>query len=74
MAEVAQGHRGPPSKSLDSDENFKLEHTLFCCELRFVAIYALYGDLWSKKVPFGVKNSVFWVRSALLLGIYCILY
>ena len=24
-----------------------------------------------KKVPFGVKNSVFWARSALLHGIYC---
>ena len=40
--------------SLDSDENFKPEHTLFCRELRFVAIYALFGDLWAKKVPFSV--------------------
>ena len=51
VAEVVRGHRGPPPKKLDSDENFKLEHTLFCCELRFVAIYALFGDLWAKKVP-----------------------
>ena len=29
VAEVARGHRGPPWKSLDSDENFKPEHTLF---------------------------------------------
>ena len=27
-----------------------------------------------KKVPFWVKNSVSWARSALLHGIYCILY
>ena len=30
------------STSLDLDENFKPEHTLFCRELRFVAIYALF--------------------------------
>ena len=34
----------------------------------FVAIYALFGDLWAKKVPFWVKNSVSWARSALLHG------
>ena len=43
---------------LDWDENFKPEHTLFCRELRFVAINALFGDLWAKKVFFWVKNSV----------------
>ena len=49
--------RGPPPKSLDSDENSKPKHTLFCRELRFVAIYALFfGDLWAKKVPFWVKT------------------
>ena len=58
MAEVARGHGGPPPKSLDSDENFKPKHTLFCPELRFVAIYALFGDLWAKKVPFGPKAVV----------------
>ena len=52
VAEVVRGHGGPPPKSLDLDENFKPEHTLFCRELRFVAIYALFGDLWAKKVPF----------------------
>ena len=68
VAEVVRGRGWPPLKSLDSDENFKLEHTLFCCELRFVAIYALFGDLWAKKVPFWVKNS------ALFHGIYCIFH
>ena len=48
VAEVAREHGWPPPKSLDSDENFKPEHTLFCRFLRFVAIYALFGDLWAK--------------------------
>ena len=74
VAEVVREHRGSPPKSLDSDENLKPEHTLFCRELRFVVIYALFGDLWAKKVPFWVKNSVSWARSALLNGIYCIFY
>ena len=64
VAEVARGHRGPPPKSLDSDENFKSQHTLFCRKLRFVAIYALFGDLWAKKCLFWVKNSVSWARVA----------
>ena len=73
VAEVAREHRWHLPKSLDSDENFKLEHTLFCRKLRFVAIYTLFGDLWDKKkCLFGSKNSVSWARSALLHGIYCI--
>ena len=68
------GTGGPPLKSLDSDESFKPKHTQFCRELRFVAIYALFGDLCAKKVPFWVKNSVSCARSALLHGIYCIFH
>ena len=64
--------RGAPAKSLDSDENFKPEHRLFCRKLRFVAIYVHFGDLWAKNVPFWFKNSVSWARSALLHVIYCI--
>ena len=45
VAEVARGHGGPPPKSLDLDENFKPEHTLFCHELIFVAINALFGEV-----------------------------
>ena len=45
-----------PQDRILSDENFKPKHTLFCRELRFVAIYALFGDLWAKKVPFWVKT------------------
>ena len=73
VAEVAREHGWHPPKSLDLDENFKPKHTLFCRELRFVAIYPLFGDLWAKKVSFGVKNSVFWARGGLLHGTYCIL-
>ena len=58
VAEVVRGHRGPPPKSLDSDKNFKPKHTLFCRQLRFVAIYALFEDLWAEKVPIWVKNSI----------------
>ena len=56
MAEVAREHGWHPPKSLDSDENFKPEHTLFCRELRFVAIYTLFGNLWAKKWVSGSKT------------------
>ena len=56
VVEVVRGHGGPPPKSLDSDKNFKPEHMVFCCELRFVAIYTLFRDLCAKKEPFGVKT------------------
>ena len=51
VAEVAREHRWHPEKSLESDQ-----HTLFCRELRFVAINALFGDLWAKKCLFGSKT------------------
>ena len=48
VAEVAREHGWQTPKSLDSDENFEPKHTLFCRDLRFVAIYALFfGDLWA---------------------------
>ena len=54
VAEVAREHRWHPPKSLDSDENFKPERSLFCCELRFVAIYALFLEIFEhKKCLFG---------------------
>ena len=56
VAEVVRGHGGPLPKSLDSDENFEPEHMLFFCELRFVVIYALFGDLWANKPLFGSKT------------------
>ena len=59
VAEVARGHGGPPPKSLDSDENFKLEHTLFCRKLRFVAIYALFLEIFGQKSVFLGQKKVF---------------
>ena len=54
VAEVAREHGWHPPKSLDSDENFKPEHTLYCRELRFVAIYALFLEIFvQKKCLFG---------------------
>ena len=64
VAEVAREHGWHPPKSLDSDENFKPEHTLFCRKLRFVAIYALFGDLWSKKVFHGQEVHYYMVHIA----------
>ena len=49
------GARVAPAEK-DSDENFKPEHTLFCREVRFVAIYALFGDIWAKMCLFGSKT------------------
>ena len=49
VAEVAWEHGWHLLKSLDSDENFKPEHTLFCRELRFVAIYALFLEIFGQK-------------------------
>ena len=63
------GAQVAPAEKFGLDENFKPKHTLFCCELRFVVI-----GLWAKKVPFWVKNSVSWARSALLHGKYCIFH
>ena len=42
VAEVVRRHGGPPPKSLEPDKKFKPEHVLFCRELWFVAILALY--------------------------------
>ena len=54
VAEVAREHGWHPPKSLDLDKSFKPKHTLFCLELRFVAIYALFFEIFGqKKCPFG---------------------
>ena len=74
VIEVTGTRQRRSTKSLDLDENFKPKHTLFCRELGFGAIYALFGVLWAKKVPFWVKNSVSWARSALLHGIYFFIF
>ena len=74
VAEVARERGWHPPKSLDSDENFKPEHKLFCRELRFIAIYALFLRYLGNKSAFLGKNSASWARSALLHGIYCIFH
>ena len=56
VAEVAREHKWHPPKSLDADKNLKPKHTLFCRELRIVAIYALFEDLWAKKCLLGQKQ------------------
>ena len=74
MADVAREHGWHPLKSLDLDENFKPKHTLFCRELRFVAIYALFGDLWAKKVLIWVKNSAVFEQEVHYYMVYCIFH
>ena len=54
VAEVAREHGWPPPKSLDSDENFKPELTLFCRELRFVSRFTHF--FWE---IFGHKKCLF---------------
>ena len=78
VAEAARGDGGPPPKNLDSDENFKPKHILFCCKLRFVAIYALLGDIWAKKCLFesktvflGQKCTITWYILHILLSKIC---
>ena len=53
MAEVARGHGGPAPISLDSDENLKPEHKLFCRKLRFTHFLEIFGQ---KKCLFGSKT------------------
>ena len=73
VAEVVRGHGGPPPKSLDTDKNFKPEHTPFCRELRFVVIYTLFGDLWEKKCLFGSK-TVFLGQEVHYYMVYIVLH
>ena len=52
------GARVAPAEKFGLGQNFTPEHMLFCRELKFVAIYVLFGDLWAKKCLLWVKNSV----------------
>ena len=48
------GARVAPAEKFGLGRNFKPEHTLFCRELRFVAIYALFLEIFGhKKCLFG---------------------
>ena len=44
------------AESLDSDENLSPNIRYFVAMLRFVAIYALFGNLWAQKCLFGSKT------------------
>ena len=57
MAEVAREHGWHPPKSLDSDKNLSPNIRYFVANYWFVAIYALFGDLWAKKCLFGQKQG-----------------
>ena len=49
LARLVQRHKGPLPKSLDLDENLSPHIRYFVAILRFVAIYALFGRLWTNK-------------------------
>ena len=52
------GARGAPAEKFGLGRKFKHKHTLFCRKLRFVAIYALFGDLWAKSAFLGKKQCL----------------
>ena len=53
-----RGHGGPSPKSLDSDENFKTEHTLFGRELRLPRFTHFLEIFVQKKCLLGQKQCV----------------
>ena len=57
---AVQGGRSCAGARVAPAEKFglgrKYKYTLFCRELRFVAIYAFFRDLWAKKCLFGSKT------------------
>ena len=55
VAEVAQKREGPSPKSLNSDENFKPWHMLFCCDCDI----KIYRDLHAIWKTLGKKMFVF---------------
>ena len=52
MAEVAQGYKGPSPKSFDLDENFKPQHTLFCCDIEIFHNLRTFSNTLGKKSPY----------------------
>ena len=49
VAEVVQRHEGPSPKSLELEKILGPNTQYFVTILRFVANYALFGNLWTKK-------------------------
>ena len=53
-------HEGPSSKSLDSDENFKLQHMLYCRNIMFCCdLCTFWKTLGKKKCSFRSKTVFF---------------
>ena len=69
---IPQGDRS--CRSLDSDENCKPQHSLLSRDIKICRDLHTFWKTFGKIILFWVKNSVFWARSALLHGIYCISY
>ena len=62
VAEVAREHGWHPLRSLDSDENFKPEHTLFCRNLRtfWRSLGKKSAFLGQKQCFLGKKCTITW--------------
>ena len=73
VAEVVRGHGGPRRKVWTWTKILSQNIRYFVTTLRFVAVNALFGNLW-KKSAFVGQNSASLARSALLHGIYYIFY
>ena len=56
---LCEGTKEPSSKSLDSDENCKPEHKLFCCNLKICRNLRTFWKSLGKKCFCLVKNNVF---------------
>ena len=67
---LGRGTGGPPSKSLDSDENFKPEHTLFCRDLRtfWRSLGKKSAFLGQKQCFLGKKCTITWYILHILLS------
>ena len=53
VAKVVERHEGPSPKSLDSDENLKPEHMLFCCDIKICrGLRTFWKSLGKKKSAF----------------------
>ena len=63
MAEVVRRHEGPSPKSLDSDENFKLQHMLYFRNIMFCRDLCTFWKTLGKKVLFWVQEVRYYIDS-----------
>ena len=70
VVEVARTREQRPPKSLDSDENFKPEHTQSCCDLRTFGKTLGQKSLFfgQKQCLFGKKCSITWYILNIILN------